>query len=586
MNASNLACRPGIGGRGNLFVCAAAILLSSTAAHVQATEAGTDFRYLAVVRTFADNVLEHGRDTYGKRHTPLFVDGINVDTHEPPMWKLPRECAEAWGMPRQWVMTDMACQQVLFRVLDLLSKLTGDIKYRQAAIDSFRYHFEHLQHVDGLLFWGGHAMIDAVTERPVGEGYKDWRRKIAMPGFWDVGVQHELKHHYPCYDLMWETDPHATRRFIEGFWSAHVLRWDNLDFNRHGIYGPDKGCPWNQEFTDTPMPFETKGLTLLDGACDMMHAAVQLYLFTGDRRPLVWAKRLAKRYADIRDPRTGLGPDVFGDYRKNLYLEQFGPEFGDRFTETSQVAIYGIRYSFAPICQLLLADQLGAEGEEFKRYAVEDLTALARHLYDEQDNRMWCMLTDGTKLAPDVVKREGMFTAGDFNKRALGPMQMWSYAIAYRLTKNRLMWDMARNIARANGLGDIGEPAGEGRSLNLRTALSSANAIFALIELARLTGDRNFLQTAQTIGDTLVRQQFDRGFFVPGKEYVMSQFDTTTPLALLHLEIALQRLPVEPPPYFGNASFFMCPYEGQGRMYSGTLFGAKRRNPPALSTSN
>jgi hypothetical protein len=31
-------------------------------------------RYLNAVREFADNVLKYGRDTYGPKHTPLFVD--------------------------------------------------------------------------------------------------------------------------------------------------------------------------------------------------------------------------------------------------------------------------------------------------------------------------------------------------------------------------------------------------------------------------------------------------------------------------------------------------------------------------------
>jgi hypothetical protein len=40
-------------------------------------------RYLNAVREFADNVLKYGRDTCGPKHTPLFVDGLNIHTHEP-----------------------------------------------------------------------------------------------------------------------------------------------------------------------------------------------------------------------------------------------------------------------------------------------------------------------------------------------------------------------------------------------------------------------------------------------------------------------------------------------------------------------
>ena len=46
-------------------------------------------KYLDAVREFADNVLKYGRDTYGPKHTPLFVDGLNVNTHEPVKWIAP-----------------------------------------------------------------------------------------------------------------------------------------------------------------------------------------------------------------------------------------------------------------------------------------------------------------------------------------------------------------------------------------------------------------------------------------------------------------------------------------------------------------
>ncbi len=576
MRDSLVTHRPGPGRRFLLAACVGIAGCCTTGAWGKAPGAPDRSEFVEVVRTFADHVVRYGRDVYGPRHTPLFVDGIDIDTHAPAMWKLPPDCAQAWQMPRQWIMSDLACQQVLFRVFDLLTALTDDPKYREAAIESFRYHFEHLQHEDGLLFWGGHAMIDAATEQPVGEGYKDRRRRVPIPAFWNTEVQHELKHHYPSYDLMWEADPEATRRFIEGFWSAHVLRWDNLDFNRHGLYGRYKGCPWDHAYVGGPLPVEMKGLTLLDGGCELMYAAVQLHRLSGDPRPLIWAKRLAQRYADVRDPRTGLGPDVYGHYRNELYLEQFGPEFGERFTETSHVSIYGIRYSYATVCQLQLAAQLGPAGEEFKRHAVADLTALAKSSYDPRDNQIWCMLTDGTRLSPADVRRPGMFGPDAFRKRSLGVFQLYAYALAYRLTRDPLMWDMARGIARSCDLGDIGEPSGTDRRLKPHGRALSPLAIFGLIELARTTGDRAFLEVARSIGQALVGGEFVRGFFVPAKGYAMCEFDTVTPLALLHLDIALRGLPIQPPPFFGNDSFFLCPYDGRDRTYSGLVFNVKR----------
>jgi len=50
---------------------------------------GQESRYLDAVQEFADNVLKYGRDTYAPKHTPLFVDDLNVHTHEPVKWIAP-----------------------------------------------------------------------------------------------------------------------------------------------------------------------------------------------------------------------------------------------------------------------------------------------------------------------------------------------------------------------------------------------------------------------------------------------------------------------------------------------------------------
>ncbi|MFC1795071.1 hypothetical protein ACFL3Q_15980, partial [Planctomycetota bacterium] len=50
-------------------------------------DANESSKYLDAVREFADNVLKYGRDVYGPKHTPLFVDGLNIHTREPVKWK-------------------------------------------------------------------------------------------------------------------------------------------------------------------------------------------------------------------------------------------------------------------------------------------------------------------------------------------------------------------------------------------------------------------------------------------------------------------------------------------------------------------
>ena len=53
------------------------------------TESSDPNKYLDAVREFADNVLKYDIDTYGPKRTPLFVDGLNVNTHELVKWISP-----------------------------------------------------------------------------------------------------------------------------------------------------------------------------------------------------------------------------------------------------------------------------------------------------------------------------------------------------------------------------------------------------------------------------------------------------------------------------------------------------------------
>jgi hypothetical protein len=81
-----------------------AILLISGFSICLATESSDRYhssKYLDAVRTFADNVLKYGRDTYGPKHTPLFVDGLNIRTHESVKWISPEG--------EKWVLSNLAC---------------------------------------------------------------------------------------------------------------------------------------------------------------------------------------------------------------------------------------------------------------------------------------------------------------------------------------------------------------------------------------------------------------------------------------------------------------------------------------------
>jgi pectate lyase len=531
-------------------LCAGALICASPGAAAASRAAEP---YLDAVRSFADNVLAHGRDTYGPKHTPLFVDGINIDTHEPATWVNNGE---------RWVLSNLASQQNLFRVLVGLSTLTGDERYVEAAREAIAYGFDNLQHENGLLHWGGHRFYDAGREVFVGEG-----------------VKHELKCHYPFYELMWEVDPAGTKRFIEAFWNAHILQWDNLDMNRHGLYETAMGKLWANEYRGGPVFFVGKGLTFCNTGSDLFYAAAILHKLSGEQQPMVWGKRMARRYVETRNPKTGLGGYQYSQIADDRAQAQFGAEFGDRALEGTMLDISHARtrYGTMGLCLLRLGQVMGDAGQDFLQWAHEDLTAYARWAYDETANTFCAMLSDGTKLTPEAVKRKGYYSAGGFEKAAAGGIFLLDYALAYRLTGDEPMWDMARKIARGNGLGDIGESPAKPGKLNLGSDNADPVTLLAVLEMYDQAKRPAHLRLARRIGDNLLAATFNKGFFTASPDHVHAKFDDIAPLALLHLVAAIRGEPDAVPAYDGGRSYFHCPYDGKGRTYDGSAIYSQTR---------
>ncbi len=295
----------------------------------------------------------------------------------------------------EWVLSDLANQQVLFRVLDGFTKLTGEPKYRQAAVDATGYALANLR-CNGLLAWGGHMAYNATTDSII------WAE--------DKGKVHELKENYPYYQLMWDVDPSATRSVIENIWAGHVLDWSNLDFNRHASPKPLSKL-WRSEYKGGDVFFWGQGLTFLDAGSDFYYAAALLSKLADDRGPLLWAKRLAHRYVETRDPKTGLGGYQFsqtmnawcdgkGTIRGDRAQFQFGEHFpGHHVVEGTLFACQGESPRIhAQTCQMFLAELLGPDGREFAQWAIEELTAWGKSGYRAEDDSFIPMLTDGTSV--------------------------------------------------------------------------------------------------------------------------------------------------------------------------------------------
>jgi pectate lyase len=550
-----------------LCVILSAVILPCFSAEQESPK--KESKYLEAVREFADNVLKYGRDTYGPKHTPLFVDGLNVNTLEPVKWISPEG--------ERWILSNLASQQNLFRTPDGLTKITGDPKYRQAAMDAIRYAFENLRSPNGLLYWGNTAAYDALYDRSCGNN------------------RHVFKLYFPYYELMWQVDPKATEELIQSIWAAHILNWSIPDMDRSTSLdrlSVPKG--WQQEYKGGPVFFEG-GSSMMAIGCDLIYAAAMLSKLSSQKEPLTWAKRLAYRYIETRNVKVGIS---FGKYtlpgfldnseyplvddlrRRMVHERTFFPYCIEQMIDPKNLKQKQAFFTVSPrvpltlvscqwTCYFLAGELLGDEGREFTRWALEELTARGNVGYRKTDNVWIPMTLDGTILEGCVYKKDPK--GRTFKPISAVPRDFWGYALAYRVTRDEFMWEMARNIARGNGLGDISAATAGSPKLQIPKDHFDPYTLLALLELYRKTEKNEFLQAARKVGDNILSLRYHNGFFLPSNKHVYAKLDAIEALTLLYLEAAMRSKILSVPQVWPGRPLFNYPYRDKGIIDDDTL---------------
>ncbi|HVU33838.1 MAG TPA: hypothetical protein VHE61_10415, partial [Opitutaceae bacterium] len=520
-----------------------------------ATDSTADDRArVQAVAEFARNVLADAADHLHQPATPVLANGVNVFTKQQVEWIFPDG--------RNTILSDLTTHQNLFRVLTGLTNLTGDARYQAAAKAEIAYYFDHFQDPSGLLQWGGHRFIDLRTLTPV--------------GFAEKNSVHELKNVFPYYELMYETNPAATVKFITAFWNAHVYNWHTLEVSRHGDYGHPPGAHWSERFDDPAPYFETKGLSFLDAGNDLIYAAAMLYRLDGDRGALLWSKRLAAQYVKARNPETHLGAYQFTQPRKtqeppgdnatqswfgDRARRQFGPDLpGHQVLEATMLLsrLSLTIYSYNALMELQLAQALGPDGQDFRQWTEQGMSAFVHYAYNPAANTFRPMLTDGTDLSGFVMKRNGYYGRAGIKLTPYPATAEYlvSYAHAYLVTGQEDFWNVARGIARSAGLGDIGTRPGQDVHVNLATGNADAHALFAVVDLYLRTHCADYLALGRALGNNIVRVHFHHGYFTNHDDQIFASVNVIEPLALLTLEAAIRGHP-ELVPAFVNSSGYV-----------------------------
>lgn len=516
--------------------------------------------FLAPVAAFAQTALAACEDRFGADPTPLLANGIDPRTRRPAF--LPAGADVGEGI----LISNLANQLNFLRVLDGLSALTGDAAPRERALAICRFALRRNRR-RGMLLWGNHAAVDLRTQRPVFLSIK--------------GKVHELKSHYPPYDLLWQADAAALEDAIACHWHGHMYDWARLDFSRHGRMDlPDyrlPADPWGAPYAGGDPFFIGGGLTFLNAGSDLYYAAATLARLSGRPGPMEWALRLLRRYEATRHPRTGMGGYTFScifdktDPERKRNGDRAHVQFRDQFPEHTPLegslstggAIWTI-IGRSALCRLQLARELGVEhGAPFARSAAADLLAYGRSCYEPAANLFHPTFTDGFRLTGQTMAQDGYYgRAGTrFAPVAADELLLWSHLAAWRACRDAQLWLTARRIARHRGIGDIGASPGDTPRL-AADAPGTPEGCFALLELEREFPGVGYLDGATEQARGLLRDRFRDGWFISAPDAFIS-LDAAEPIAFLHVAAHLAGKPDAAPPYCSNVA--LSPAEGWSR---------------------
>ncbi len=485
------------------LVLFAVVFLGGVSAGSAAEPSG---RYLEHVRECLDVLIEHGTDRYGKVHSPILMNILDVRTRLCP--PEPKPLDEAYRVTRRERRGpgggNLWADQETIRAMVALSRRTGDTRYAEFADGSLGYYMANLVDDKGLFWWGWHRHYDAYRDELTGH----------------AGNWHEIHVQRGAWPELWTVDPEAVTRQIEALWEWHVIDKTTGEVNRHD--DGQRGCDFAMS------------------AGEILRAFAFLHHQTKEPRLRDRARLLAEYYWQHRDPGTNLIPN-----RPNAGPKRFD---GSHF-DTSIAGLY---------CRCLLDAFDWTDDAVFRDHAVAYLKAYARHGYDATTGKFWGSLRlDGTPV-PGPRLRDGY---AQYEPR--GHIDLWqpyvagyehpldaaiTYVLAAETTGDAELIEAAERWAEFIERGLPAGPCQTGTwydSYARHQALQGAYAdhygktIMFFLGMRRLSGEARYETMARRVADEAIEKLYHNGLFRghPAKPYYESMDGVGTLLmALLELE--------------------------------------------------
>lgn len=236
--------------------------------------------YLHYVRAFLDTMIADGTDRYGRGSGPLFASLLDLETHRIPE-DIPANIEGQRYSDRSVRGGNLFHDVMTLQACDLLTKLSGDAKYRAAATAYLDFFLSHCQQRTGLFPWGEHAYWDFFQEKP-GHATHEFLGGIPRE-FWD---------------RLWELSPASVLAESSGLIN-HVTDLETFHFDRHAdIFKP----------LADPRPKGGGGLDFPRHAGFYIHLWSFAYAKTADPKYGDWILRMIDHHWRARDPNSGILP--------------------------------------------------------------------------------------------------------------------------------------------------------------------------------------------------------------------------------------------------------------------------------------
>lgn len=183
--------------------------------------------YLNYVYAYADTMLAKGRDVYGPEQSKLFLSALDRHTLTPltvrPAPPVGVRRGDRVGPPWEALVgANPQYDQNLLRVLYVLSGLSGESKYREAADAELKWFLEHAASTEThLLSWGEHMYWNVLTDEPNPK---------------EADAVHEFTRPWVLWDRCFELAREASEKFALGLWEHQIANQKDGAFDRHAAY--------------------------------------------------------------------------------------------------------------------------------------------------------------------------------------------------------------------------------------------------------------------------------------------------------------------------------------------------------------